>query len=61
MKTCAFTGRIIALNDTFVEQGKAENVMMVWNEPISGRYIDICSAFRNFMTTKVRKKDHSVV
>ena len=63
VKTCAFTGRIIAFNETFAELGKANNnVVVVWNESVSGRSApDICSAFWNFLTTKVRDKKEIIL
>ena len=56
VKTCAFTRRIIAFNETFAELGKAKNnSTVVWNESVSGRSAaDICSAFWCFFTKKLR-------
>ena len=56
VKTCAFTRRIIAFNETFAELGKAKsNVVVLWNESVGGRSAsEICSAFWNFLINKVR-------
>ena len=42
VKTCAFTRRIIAFNETFAELGKAKNnSTVVWNESVSGGVLQI--------------------
>ena len=63
VKTCAFTRRIIAFNETFAELGKANNnVVVVWNESVSGRSApDIYSVFWNFLTMKVRDKKEIIL
>lgn len=50
VKSCAFTKRIVAFNETFAGLGKSSNnVAVVWNESVSGRNADaICSAYWSF-------------
>ena len=63
VKSCMFTKRIIAFNETFAALGAAgKNTTVVWHEAIAGRLAqDICSTYWNFFVEKQRDTEHIVL
>ncbi|GFR62101.1 LINE-1 retrotransposable element ORF2 protein [Elysia marginata] len=63
VKSCMFTKRIIAFNETFAAlRAAGKNTTVVWHEAIAGRLAqDICSTYWNFFLEKQRDTEHIVL
>ena len=62
VKSCMFTKRIVAFNETFAALGAAgKNTTVVWHEAIAARLAqDICSTYWKFFVVKQRGTEHIV-